>query len=198
MSNVKVREFWTKKEVKFLRNNWSIMTGSQIAEELGRKKSAVYSKAVNLGLRKNIKHKVSTPKSLKKIEVNKGVQKKLTFSSTEPVVKEVKKCSRTPWTPEDEFLKNSFKLLTYEEIGKKLGRTKLAISDRMRKNKLQKLLRRPKQVAVSTNKPEVKPITTSVVKTEKHISVQIVTLAVATLLNVGLAALVIYLLLIAR
>ena len=56
MSNLE-RKAWSRKEIKFLRNNWSIMTGADIAKHLGRGSNAVYSKAVSLGLRKNIKHK---------------------------------------------------------------------------------------------------------------------------------------------
>ena len=200
------KELWTTKEVKFLRNNWSVMTGADIAEHLGRKKSAVYSKAVSLGIRKNIKHKkASTPRSLSvKSKAPKGVQQTLNLSN----VKTVKEFNRTPWSPEeDKFLMDSYKLLTYSEIGRRLGRTSIAISNRMRKKGLIKdanksfkklpkinLETAQKSVAKELTKVAKNKTPVAVVKKQPKISVQNIITLTSVAANVGLAAVIFYLL----
>lgn len=43
---------WTSEHIKFLRDNWSTMTGNEIARKLGRSRSGIVGKANRLGLKK--------------------------------------------------------------------------------------------------------------------------------------------------
>lgn len=184
------KEIWSKKEVKFLRNNWSVMTGLQIAEELGRGRNAVYAKAASLGLRKNIKHKISLPRVSKKVESTEpiGIQQKLNL--VEPEVKVIK---RRAWSPEeDKLLIDLYKTVSYTELGKRLGRSRQAICDRVRNRGLERKFSFPR--SARTHSSVEKPIPVAKSDSNNNISIQNIILAMSTIVNLGLVALVIFLL----
>lgn len=189
MSNGKIKkELWTNKEVKFLRNNWSVMTGLQIAQKLGRNRSAIYAKATSLGLRKNIRHKVTTPKTLQAAKVTEpvSIQQKFDFAQEAP-----KKEVRRAWTPEeDQILRDLLHKVTAAELGRRLGRTRQAICDRIRVKGLKK---KTVEAPVKVESKVEKTLAPKKVTVTSNIQWQNLALAIATALNVGLAALVAYL-----
>ena len=188
------KKAWSRKEIKFLRNNWSVMTGSDIAKELGRGSRAVYAKAVNLGLRKNIKHKVTSRKVEAKVKPAPVVQRTFSFGNTHVAIKMNE--SRVNWTPEeDRFLEDSYNLLTAAEIGERLGRTRLSVCNRIRKKGLKKTQRKVNtniRVKATSKARAVSKV--QGVKKERNISVQSIFTSISVLANIGLALLVIYLL----
>ena len=46
---------WTEQDLQYLRNNYQTMTAGQIASRLGRTRAAVAGKAINLGLKKDLR-----------------------------------------------------------------------------------------------------------------------------------------------
>ena len=191
MSKTK-KELWSKKEVKFLRNNWSVMTGSQIAEELGRGRNAVYTKAASLGLRKNIKHKVTVPRAIKRKEDIKplGIQQKLNFTPTN-----VKIIKRRAWSSEeDKLLADLYKTISYAELGKRLGRSKQAICDRVRNKGLEKKFSSVRSPRIRSEVPKPLSIVKNNTNSKHSISIQDIVLIASTAINIGLVALVTFLL----
>ena len=176
MTGLKKRQ-WSKKEIKFLRNNWSVMTGSAIAQELGRKTGAVYAKAISLGIRKYTKHKVSVPKNLGN---STAVQQKLNFNE----IKVNKKRAYRAWSLEEEkMLMDMRGYLTIKEISKRLNRTTASIFQRInRLNHQAKAI----ETEMNVNPVEVKA------SQKSHISTKNIITAISVALNMGLAGLVAY------
>lgn len=100
---------WTRKEVKYLKDNWRSSTGKEIATALGKNPQACFDKAHKLGLRK--RNGYGTPIKRTKAEISRQNVKAPKWTTSEVT-----------------FLKNNMNKISNKEISKVLGKSVAAVS----------------------------------------------------------------------
>jgi hypothetical protein len=128
---------WTDEEIAFLKTNWETMTSLEVAAALGRGRTAVSSKASDMGIKKSE-------------AANKALRQRL-----------IGKIQRKDgWTPEQlEYLKNHWATMSAAEIAEVIGRTAASVKTRANdlglKTDKETLIRLAKKTNAGQFTPEV-------------------------------------------
>jgi len=140
---------WDKKELNFLRNNYSKKSGKEIADHLGRNIYSVYQKANKLNLVSGIRVKRSYDEEKKYIrtwypvktreKLAKELKTSVSFVSAR--IQEMKLVKVKKWNKAElDFLNKNYKTMKFKEIAEHLGRRLHAVEKMA--NRLQ-LIKRP-------------------------------------------------------
>lgn len=147
------RSKWRTKEDDYLcRNYTDRLSIPQLARDLHRTEKATYNRCVQLGLtrRKSFKYRYWTEQeerylrehftrkpSVKKIAQHLGRTEKATYERCIKLGLTKTQTKRKRWSQEEkDFLRQNYRISTYEELGKKLGRSKSAVNGMIQRLKL--------------------------------------------------------------